>query len=119
MSTDDREALSGWEHFLRYLRAEKGIDVNSPLRWRYRFDAWERGALELLARQLQQFGYESPRIDASLGEDCFSLTVEIVEQRTPQLMLQRERELQGLVHRDGEGQPWFHSMQFSPVPNDG
>jgi|SRR5215510_12653964 len=120
MSEDDRDDdLSNWEHFFRFLREEKGIDVDAPLHWRYRFDAWERRPLELLAIQLERFGYTNPRFDASTGQDCFSLTVEIVEKRSPQLMHRRDREIRGLVHRDGEGQPWFHSMHFGPERNDG
>ena len=111
MTTDHRSDLEGYEKWFNHLRAT-GVKTDRPMHWRYRFDAWDRAILEALASRLVAFGYKNPQIDGSI-ESCFSLTVEVVETRTPQLMLARDREIAPLVKRDGEGQPWQHSMSVS------
>jgi hypothetical protein len=111
MTSNQRGDLEGYEKWFNHLRAT-GVNTDTPLRWRYRFDAWDRDVLEALLTKLEAFGYGSPQFDGSI-ESCFSLTVEIVERRTPQLMLARDREIAPLVKPDGEGQPWEHSMSVS------
>jgi hypothetical protein len=116
MTSNQPGDLEGYEKWFDHLRAT-GVNTGQPMRWRYRFDAWDRDALEALLPRLEAFGYRNPQFDGSIGS-CFSLTVEIVETRTPQLMLARDREIAPLVKRDGEGQPWEHSMSVS-WGNDG
>jgi hypothetical protein len=111
MTPNHPSDLDGYQKWFDHLRTT-GVNVDGPLRWRYRFDAWDRHVLEALLARLQGFGYVSPKFDGS-EESCFSLTVEIIERRTPELMLARDREIAPLVKRDGEGQPWEHSMSVS------
>jgi hypothetical protein len=115
MNDEDREELARLERLFDHLRATQSLDVDRPLLWRYRFDAWERKPLEDLAIKLVDLGYSNLRFDASSGEDCFSLTVEVVETRTPFFMLERERELRPLTFKDGEGQPWSRGMSVQPI----
>ena len=72
----------------------------------------DRLLLEELSRKLDALGYTNARFESSTLPDCHSLIIEIVETRTPELMLQRHRELEPLVHSEGEGQPWPCGMTF-------
>lgn len=107
----EHDDLEGYAKWFKHLRST-GVNTEQPLLWRYRFDAWDRNVLEKLSSTLEAMGYTNAEFGGS-SESCFSLTVEIVEKRNPQLMLIRDREIATLVKRDGEGQPWEHSMSVT------
>jgi len=120
MSSSARDAneLAAWRAYFEHLRSEPTVNLDAPLKWKYRFEARDRVLLEELSRNLEALGYTNPRVEQSTLADCHSLIIEIVETRTPELMLQRQREFDPLVHREGEGQPWPSGMTFENATKD-
>jgi hypothetical protein len=88
---------------------ETGWDTDAPMRWSYRFDAWDRSELEKLVPKLQALGYLNPRIDGSEAS-CFSLIVEVIEPISLDRM--NAQPLADSVCRDGEGEPWYRGCSM-------
>ena len=108
MGADHKESMDA---LLAHMTA-MGWNTDRPLRWIYRFDAFERAPLEGLIPKLRALGYSGIGIDASLGQDCFSLTFELVAQATSERLFPDQKDFEGMLQPDGLGQPWFHSCRI-------
>ncbi len=75
------------------LRATQALNVDGPLRWRYRFSGHDRRTLEALSVALVGEGFRIVTLGPERASGPVFLVVERTERQTPSGLEQRNREM--------------------------
>ena len=81
------------ERALTALRTSRALDVDGPLRWRYRFSTSDARALEAWSVTLVADGFRIVELGPGAAPDLEILVMERVERQTPAGLARMSREL--------------------------